>query len=507
MNSEDGFRGAPEGRRGGKRRAAHAKASQPRGGDKASPVVPAGPAYAADPWVDGPGPSRPGNQPSPSREDYPAWPGGEPGQHQDYYPAPPGGGAARREPPAAQYRGPRHQAASRPEPVLPRRRPAATPRTWDPGPASFPVQARQYGHPSGPMPQHGHPSGPMPQYRHPSGPIPEYSPPSGPMPQYGHPSGPIPEYSPPPPGPTPQYGHPSGPMPEYGAPPRMAAQFAAEGSADQLERLGREGGKLWTVDSVRLANQILSTASHQAAEITHEAQNQAAASLAGAKQEADALIRRAAETAEAAQAKLATAEQEAAELRATVAKLSAELGEVAAYVTKSLPSPTKPTASPAARPKAQAITEAAAPSPVKPAAKAAAKPGARSAGAQATKPGVSPRRIKPEPRSGGNPKNRQVNAMRKVMASFVILFLIGIATGATELMLHGGPFFIFRSNGSGASVTGPEEDQGPGQPNAPGAHHGADVTKAPAKPAKKLSHRERHNILMEGEGCRWLPQK
>jgi hypothetical protein len=70
----------------------------------------------------------------------------------------------------------------------------------------------------------------------------------------------------------------------------------------------------------------------------------------------------------------------------------------------------------------------------------------------------------------------------------VALTLAGIATGATEVVLHGPAFFVFRANGAGASQTGPKEDQGPGQPNAPGAHHNAKVIpvkdKAKVIPAK-----------------------
>jgi hypothetical protein len=75
-----------------------------------------------------------------------------------------------------------------------------------------------------------------------------------------------------------------------------------------------------------------------------------------------------------------------------------------------------------------------------------------------------------------------------VTAALVALTLAGVATGAVEVVLHGPAFFVFRANGSGASQTGPEEDQGPGQPNAPGAHHNAKVipvkTKAKVIPAK-----------------------
>jgi hypothetical protein len=58
-----------------------------------------------------------------------------------------------------------------------------------------------------------------------------------------------------------------------------------------------------------------------------------------------------------------------------------------------------------------------------------------------------------------------------MMALLAAMVMVGAATGATELALHGVPFFIFRANGAGASETGPVENQGPGQPDAPGAHH------------------------------------
>jgi len=96
--------------------------------------------------------------------------------------------------------------------------------------------------------------------------------------------------------------------------------------------------------------------------------------------------------------------------------------------------------------------------------------------------------MKPETQAGDKTKNRQVSAARKVTAALVALTVAGVATGATELVLHGPAFFVFRANGAGASQTGPEEDQGPGQPNAPGAHHNAKVipvkTKAKVIPAK-----------------------
>jgi hypothetical protein len=97
--------------------------------------------------------------------------------------------------------------------------------------------------------------------------------------------------------------------------------------------------------------------------------------------------------------------------------------------------------------------------------------------------------MKPEIREAGKPKNRQASAARKAAIALVALSLAGAATGATELVLHGPAFFVFRANGAGASQTGPEEDQGPGQPNAPGAHHHAKVIPARGQPVKPVPHK------------------
>jgi hypothetical protein len=61
-----------------------------------------------------------------------------------------------------------------------------------------------------------------------------------------------------------------------------------------------------------------------------------------------------------------------------------------------------------------------------------------------------------------------------VMATSLGLVLFGTVSGTTEAFLHGFSFFVFRSAGTGATLSnGPKEDQGPGQPDAPGAHHHA----------------------------------
>ncbi|HEX3924314.1 MAG TPA: hypothetical protein VHY31_18665, partial [Streptosporangiaceae bacterium] len=251
--------------------------------------------------------------------------------------------------------------------------------------------------------------------------------------------------------------------------------------------------------------------------------------------EAGKLVKQAADQAAAT---LAAAEQQAARVRAEILKLSADLGGVASGFTESLLSPAPPAARPKADPakpkadappklRAQAAAAVAAPPATgsavpatadpaaeaaarllgapaatsatppaaklatPPTAKPAARPAARAASAVALKPGVSPRRIKPEPKDAGKTKNRQVSASRKVTAAFVALSVAGVATGVTEVVLHGPAFFIFRANGAGASLTGLTEDQGPGQPNAPGAHHQAKVIPVKGN-AKEIPAKGKH---------------
>jgi hypothetical protein len=271
-------------------------------------------------------------------------------------------------------------------------------------------------------------------------------------------------------------------MRQYSPPaPEYAVQYARDGVADLLDRLGKESGKLWTVDSVRLANQILSTANHQAAELRHEAQGQVTASLAEARQEADTLLQQASDRAAAT---LATAEQEAAEIRAAVMKLSAELGGVvSAYVTENLLSPAKPAVGPAARPattpdrkpapqpQAQPVTEP-------PAAVPQAKPAARPAGKPAAPPWASPNdqsglTATPAARPAVKPntRSRQFVAVRAMSIFTAAMVLLALTAGVSEVALHGYKFFVFRSAGAGSTAkNGLQENQGPGQPDAPGAH-------------------------------------
>jgi len=502
-------------RGGGKRRAAHARTSgrQAEYGDDAFP--PETPADSGDPWITG-APWSDRQEPAwqdveqgwddadqswydglrgQHTDDYPSWPG-RPGPHA-LHPDHPSWGGGRTDP-----RWDSTEAALRqdgypgwPESVAPPwpdaeppaandgsgRRDAPRPGTAPyPGIVSRPVSVPPANFVPGPGPVHqaGYAPGPGPAPR--AG----YAPP-GFAPQPDYPRGP---------GPAPRTDF----VPRHGPVARPGATGVMERVRPEVDRVRAAGpvqsaqGQVWDAASVELATWIISEANQQATEIRHEARDDAATARADAKQEAARLVQQAADQAAAT---LAAAEVQAARIRAGILKLSADLGGVATNFTEDLLSPTKPATAPAADPprklRAQAAAGVAAPPATGPAAPSAAgpaaKPATRSVSAPAAKPGVSPRRTKPETQADKT-KNRQVSAARKVTAALVALTLAGAAAGATEVVLHGPAFFVFRANGSGASQTGPEEDQGPGQPNAPGAHHKAKVIpvkdKAKVIPAK-----------------------
>ena len=234
----------------------------------------------------------------------------------------------------------------------------------------------------------------------------------------------------------------------------------------------RAAGPVRIEAAVRLANRILLDADSQAAQIAQQASAHAVATRAAAEQEA-ACIRQ--EASAQAAATLAAAERAAAEMR-----------QVAAYVLQNLTAFAEPTTSPAARPASfpaiQPLTEP----QVRPTARPAVRPATRPAAQPAARPATRPA-TKPEGRT------RQAVAMRKMMACVVALCLVGGASGATEIALHGLPFFVFRANGAGASITGPKENQGPGQPDAPGAHHPAH------QPAHRPVHHPAHRKPAEPE--------
>jgi hypothetical protein len=484
-------------RGGGKRGAAHARTSARQAEDGDDALAPEIPADGGDPWITGaPWSSR--QEPAWHDADQ-SWYDGLRGQHTDDYPSWPGRpGPNALHPDHPSWGGgrtdPRWDSA---EAVLRQDGYPSWPESAaPPWPDAEPPAANDgSGWRGGGRPARQEPA-PAP-YRGRAGrpPLPPQGiAPHGFAPQPGYPPGPGPAR----PGSAPQ-AH----IPRHGPVLQHGATGVMERVRPEVDRVREAGpgqsaqGQVWGAASVELATWIISEANQQATEIRHEARDDAATARADAKQEAARLVQQAADQAAAT---LAAAEHQAARIRAGILKLSADLGAVATNFTEDLLSPAKPATKPAADPppklRAQAaagvaappVTEPTAPSAADPAARLAAKSAAKPAAAPATKPGVSPRRTKPQTQAPGKAKNRQVSAARKVTAALLALTLAGVATGATEVVLHGPAFFVFRANGAGASQTGPEEDQGPGQPNAPGAHHNAKVIpvkdKAKVVPAK-----------------------
>jgi hypothetical protein len=240
--------------------------------------------------------------------------------------------------------------------------------------------------------------------------------------------------------------------------------------------------QIWDAGASQLADWIIEDANQQAAEITREARNQASSSLADAQKEAAELVRR---TGEQAALTLEAAELQAAEIRATMMKLTTDLTGMASYVTQNLTAAPPASAPPASAPPAFAppATDRVAPPMAVPAAEPAGQPAAapaRPAGGprarSAAAPGVRPARqpaVAPTARPGAKPngKSRQHAAVRVMTIFTAAMVLFALTAGASEVALHGFKFFVFRSTGVGETgPNGGQEDQGPGQPDAPGAH-------------------------------------
>ena len=242
--------------------------------------------------------------------------------------------------------------------------------------------------------------------------------------------------------------------------------------------------QVWDAGSSQLADWIIEDANQQAAEITREARNQASSSLADAHKEAAELVRR---TGEQAALTIEAAELQAAEIRATMMKLTTELTGMAAYVTQNLtpapaapapraraasafppPASAPPTAKPATQPVTSPAAELAAELGAAPSARPAAAPRARPGGTPAARPGATPTA---RPAGKPNAKSRQHAAVRVMSVFTAAMVLFALTAGGTEVALHGFKFFVFRSAGTGeTSGSGLQENQGPGQPDAPGAH-------------------------------------
>ena len=267
-------------------------------------------------------------------------------------------------------------------------------------------------------------------------------------------------------------------------------------------------------DSVSVAARILSVADYEAASITQQASLQAAMVTRRVANEAseirEAANREAEEIRQQASLQAAAvreeAEIQAAEAHAAVMSMQTELGELAERIRTTLPRPalppiappgrpavgpatgpqarpatgpqarpatgpqarvttgpqarpaTGPRARPATGPQARPATGPQARTHAAPSHRAAAKPGARSGGKAPARPAAKP--------AGGS--GRQAGAIRFAVAAVSATFLVAVVAGATEIHLHGFDFFIFRAVATGE--TGPnglQEDQGPGQPDAP----------------------------------------
>jgi hypothetical protein len=209
--------------------------------------------------------------------------------------------------------------------------------------------------------------------------------------------------------------------------------------------------QIWDAGASQLANWIIEDANEQASAITREARSQASSSLADAQQEAAELVRR---TGEQAALTLGAAELQAAEIRSTMMRLTSELTGMAAYVTQALgtapptqapPTPTPPTPTPST-------------------------PAAPSSAAMAFAPPATERAARPAGKT--NAKSRQHAAVRVMSIFTAAMVLFALTAGGAEVALHGFKFFVFRSAGTGETGRngGLQENQGPGQSDAPGAH-------------------------------------
>ena len=240
--------------------------------------------------------------------------------------------------------------------------------------------------------------------------------------------------------------------------------------------------QIWDAGSSQLADWIIEDANQRAAEITRQARNQASNSLADAQQEAAELVRR---TGEQAALTIEAAELQAAEIRATMMKLTTELTGMAAYVTQNLsPAPPAPASAPQAPAPSTFSPPASTPPPTRrtaqpaaPPAREPAEPGPAPAGRAAAPPRPTPPRATPgaapaaRPTAQPNAKSRQHAAVRVMSVFTAAMVLFALTAGGAEVALHGFKFFVFRSAGTGeTSGSGLQENQGPGQPDAPGAH-------------------------------------
>jgi hypothetical protein len=193
---------------------------------------------------------------------------------------------------------------------------------------------------------------------------------------------------------------------------------------------------------------VTQQASYQAAMINRQVVHEAAEIREAARLEAAELIQQASLQATALREE---AEIAAAEMRNAVSLVQTEFNEFAARVTGTFPNQvlSAPVTGPLTRPHP----------PAGPQARPRPAPAERTPGKHGPRPARSPA-------AGG--QGRQVTAMKIAVAATAVLVGISVLAGAAEIKLHGFDFFVFRATGVGETGSaGLNEDQGPGQPNAP----------------------------------------
>jgi hypothetical protein len=301
---------------------------------------------------------------------------------------------------------------------------------------------------------------------------------------------------------------------------------AAERDAAQLTQQASNQAAATLATAEREAAQLTQQASDHAAQLTQQASEQAAATRAAAERQAAQLTQQASEHAAAARA---AAEREAAQLtqqasdHAAAARAGAErelwtaamtlLGELnrvrgddgIGTVTDHAELAAMPAALTGARTGAWPAIPPDARTPARTGAWPATPPDARTGAWPATPPdartgawpatppdartpagtGARPA-TPPDARSAARPaaqtpaRTRQFIAARLMVTVTATLVLLVVVVGSAEVALHGFAFFAFRSAGTGATDdNGLQENQGPGQPDAPGAHGRAHQTTPP----------------------------
>jgi hypothetical protein len=274
---------------------------------------------------------------------------------------------------------------------------------------------------------------------------------------------------------VPRWTTPPAAHPERAAPPGGAFGYGRPGAPPTETPAAGRHGPPGSPDA--RAGQILKSALEEASGL---------AATIRATAEADAAQIRQQATDQAATIR-ADAEREAAELRVVITTLLAELDRVTAHVsgnrtdtamaaTRSVASPAPrtalPTTQPASPPGSALAVHPGAPPATQPLGNLATRPGPAAVAPAGAKPAVpqgATLAAPPTRKTAAHP--RQYAAARLMVAVITTLALLVLAAGYAELGLHGSAFFVFRSAGTGATDNnGLQEDQGPGQPDAPGVH-------------------------------------